>query len=67
MAETQSKSVFIEGDKSYFSSKGAVDRLKRDLKNVNFNIFVLKSYFNDMIIPKLIILFLFYCRDEYIL
>jgi len=31
--ETLNKSVFIEGDKTYFASKGAIERLKRDLKN----------------------------------
>jgi len=31
--ETINKSVFIEGDKTYFISKGAIERLKRDLKN----------------------------------
>jgi hypothetical protein len=31
----ESKSVMIEGDKSFFVSKGAVDRFKKDLKANN--------------------------------
>jgi hypothetical protein len=32
MSSVNTKSVIIEGDKSMFSSKGAIDRFKRDLK-----------------------------------
>ena len=47
MAETQSKSVFIEGDKSFFSSKGAVDRFKRDLKNDDKEKLEKNDYFKE--------------------
>ena len=42
-----SKSVHIEGDKSYFISKGAIDRLKRDLKNNDANKLENDEYFKE--------------------
>ena len=43
----QGKSVIIEGDKSYFFSKGAVDRLKRDLKNDDKEKLFVNDYFKE--------------------
>jgi hypothetical protein len=42
-----SKSVHIEGDKSYFISKGAIDRLKRDLKNNDTEKLEKDEYFKE--------------------
>jgi hypothetical protein len=47
MVETQSKSVVIEGDRTFFSSKGAVDRFKRDLKNEDNEKLAKNDYFKD--------------------
>jgi len=41
------KSVHIEGDKSYFISKGAIDRLKRDLKNNDVEKLQNNEYFKE--------------------
>ena len=41
------KSVHIEGDKSYFISKGAIDRLKRDLKNNDVEKLQNNGYFKE--------------------
>lgn len=41
------KSVLIEGDKSYFVSKGAIDRFKRDLKNDDKEKLMMNDYFKD--------------------
>lgn len=41
------KSVFIEGDKTYFASKGAIDRLKRDLKNDDKEKLEKNDYFKE--------------------
>ena len=35
MSITNGKSIIIEGDKTLFSTKAAVDRLKRDLREDN--------------------------------
>jgi hypothetical protein len=45
--ETINKSVFIEGDKSYFASKGAIERLKRDLKNNDKEKLEKNDYFKE--------------------
>jgi hypothetical protein len=45
--ETVNKSVFIEGDKTYFASKGAIDRLKRDLKNDDKEKLEKNDYFKE--------------------
>ena len=45
--EVQGKSVIIEGDKSYFVSKGAIDRLKRDLKNDDKEKLSVNDYFKE--------------------
>lgn len=47
MDEVQTKSVFIEGDKSYFSSKAAIDRFKKDLKNDNNEKLLTNDYFKE--------------------
>lgn len=41
------KSVHIEGDKSYFISKGAIDRFKRDLKNNDTDKLQNNEYFKE--------------------
>lgn len=45
--ESLVKSVFIDGDKSYFSSKGAVDRLKKDLKSNDQDKLKNSTYFKE--------------------
>jgi hypothetical protein len=45
--ENEVISVFIEGDKSYFSSKGAIDRLKKDLKNNDQEKLKNSTYFKE--------------------
>ena len=45
--ETVNKSVFIEGDKTYFASKGAIERLKRDLKNDDKEKLEKNDYFKE--------------------
>jgi len=47
MCEVQVKSVCIDGDKTCFSSKGAIDRLKRDLKNKDNEKLSLNDYFKE--------------------
>jgi len=47
MTEVFNKSVLIEGDKQYFSSKGAIDRLKRDLKNNDQEKLSSSEYFRE--------------------
>lgn len=47
MAGTQPKSVIFEGDKNNFSSKGAIDRLKKDLKNDDKEKLEKNDYFKD--------------------
>jgi hypothetical protein len=43
----ESKSVMIEGDKSFFVSKGAVDRFKKDLKANNIEKLSTNDYFKE--------------------
>jgi hypothetical protein len=43
----EGKSVHIEGDKSFFVSKGAIDRLKRDLKNNDTEKLEKNDYFKE--------------------
>ena len=43
----ESKSVMIEGDKSFFVSKGAVDRFKKDLKANNTEKLSSNDYFKE--------------------
>lgn len=45
--ESSVKSVFIDGDKSYFSSKGAIDRLKKDLKSNDQDKLKNSTYFKE--------------------
>jgi hypothetical protein len=47
MQNSQSISVVIEGDKSNFSSKSAIDRFKRDLKNNDTEKLFMNDYFKD--------------------
>jgi len=44
---SQNKSIYIEGDKSFFVSKAAIDRLKRDLKNNDTVKLEKNDYFKD--------------------
>ena len=47
LTETQFKSVHIEGDKSFFISKGAIDRFKRDIKNDDTTKLSTEVYFKE--------------------
>ena len=47
LVKTDGKSVHIEGDKSFFISKGAIDRLKRDLKNNDTEKLEKDEYFKE--------------------
>ena len=54
MSTTNRKSIIIEGDKTMFSSKGAVDRLKRDLRDDNKERLSVNDYLRDGWIYKII-------------
>ena len=47
MSITNSKSIIIEGDKTLFSTKAAVDRLKRDLREDNKKKLYVNDYFKE--------------------
>jgi hypothetical protein len=47
MSITNSKSIIIEGDKTLFSTKAAVDRLKRDLREDNKKKLNVNDYFKE--------------------
>ena len=47
MSITNGKSIIIEGDKTLFSTKAAVDRLKRDLREDNKKKLYVNDYFKE--------------------
>ena len=47
MNDLNYKSIIIEGDKSLFSSKAAIDRLKRDLREDNKEKLAINNYLNE--------------------
>ena len=47
MSITNGKSIIIEGDKTLFSTKTAVDRLKRDLREDNKKKLLVNDYFKE--------------------
>ena len=47
MSITNGKSIIIEGDKTLFSTKAAVDRLKRDLREDNKKKLLINDYFKQ--------------------
>jgi len=44
---SNNKSIIIEGDKSLFTSKAAIDRLKRDLRDENKEKLAINNYLNE--------------------
>jgi hypothetical protein len=44
---SNNKSIIIEGDKSLFTSKAAIDRLKRDLRDDNKEKLAINNYLNE--------------------
>ena len=47
MNDLNYKSIIIEGDKTLFSSKAAIDRLKRDLREDNKDKLAINNYLNE--------------------
>jgi hypothetical protein len=47
MSTTNRKSIIIEGDKAMFSTKGAIDRLKRDLREDNKEKLAINDYLRE--------------------
>ena len=47
MNDLNYKSIIIEGDKTLFSSKAAIDRLKRDLREDNKEKLAINNYLNE--------------------
>lgn len=47
MTDTPSRGVHIEGDKSFFVSKNAIDRFKKDIKNDDKEKLMMNDYFVD--------------------
>ena len=47
MNDLNYKSIIIDGDKSLFSSKAAIDRLKRDLREDNKEKLAINNYLNE--------------------
>ena len=44
---SNNKSIIIEGDKTLFTSKAAIDRLKRDLREDNKEKLAINNYLNE--------------------